>query len=278
MTPRSGPGMGLSNAHITTPGFLPCIYSPRGRFLQLRQPVDGPLPCHVVTRGPVREFSRQARKRCMQYFATIDEDVVRTRCTFITLTYHDDWGGDARDWHRDINTFLVWLLRSYPRAGVVWRLEFQDRGAPHWHLLVVNAAHIPYVDVTRVWGGIAHTESRYHGDYATKVEGVRSWKQACFYIGKYVAKVNDCPSRLPTGRCWGVRNPESIPTSMKCELLPLAAWRNVHSAMLAIMPEGVRAIYQRYPQRGVWSMLPRNVVDDLLSWSLGMIDITGPTE
>lgn len=276
MTTDLPPDLGLSNAHTSTPGYLPCLFSPSGRFLQLRDPQPGSLPCHQTTRGEVREFSRQARKRMMQYFATIDEEVVAVRCCFITLTYHNDWGDGARDWHDDLNTFLTWLCRSYPKAGVVWRLEFQDRGAPHWHLLVVNAPHIPYADVTREWAGIAHEHSIYHGEYATKVEGVKSWRQACFYIGKYVAKVNDCPNRLPTGRCWGVRRAECIPTSVKCEMLPLRAWRTVYSAMLAIMPEKVRAIYTKYPQRGVWSMLPRQTVDDLLRYALGQVDISPP--
>lgn len=268
--------VGLSNAHIPPRGLLPCLYSPRGRFLQLRDPQPGSLPCHRSTRGDVREFSRQARKRMMQYFATIDEEVVKVRCCFVTLTYHDEWADDARGWHRDLDVFLKWLFKRYPAAGVIWRLEFQERGAPHWHLLIVNAPHIPYLDITHEWAKIAHRNSVYRGEYATKVEGVKSWRQACYYVGKYVAKVNDCPNRLPSGRCWGVRRPECIPTSLKVEALPVAAWRNVHSAMLAIMPDRVRALYQRYPQRGVWSMLPRNVVDDLITWALGMIDLSPP--
>lgn len=268
--------LGLSNAHIPTPGYLPCVYSPRGRFLQLSKPEPGTMPCRGVSRGVVSEFSRQSRKRMMQYFASIDEESVSRDTTFVTLTYHNEWGDDAHDWHADLNVFLQWLMRRYPRCGVVWRLEFQERGAPHWHLLIVGARHIPWQDITEEWRSIAHQNSVYRGQYATKVEGIKSWRQACFYLGKYVAKVNDCPMRVTTGRCWGVRRPEMIPTSLKVELLPIASWRVVYSAMLAMMPEPVRAIYTRYPARGIWSMLSRFVVDDLLNYALGRMAVTGP--
>jgi hypothetical protein len=45
----------------------------------------------------------------------------------------------------------------------------------------------------------------------TYVDEVRNWKSATSYMEKYVAKPEQFPEGVVTGRCWGVWNEEMLP-------------------------------------------------------------------
>lgn len=55
--------------------------------------------------------------------------------SMLTLTYGMEFpinGGQAKD---DLNRFLVWFRRKFEKPSYVWFLEFQRRGAPHFHIM-----------------------------------------------------------------------------------------------------------------------------------------------
>ena len=45
----------------------------------------------------------------------------------------------------------------------------------------------------------------------TRVEAVKKWKQATSYVERYMAKPEEFPEGLETGRIWGVWNEELLP-------------------------------------------------------------------
>ncbi|MFA7346054.1 MAG: hypothetical protein WC003_17280 [Terrimicrobiaceae bacterium] len=54
----------------------------------------------------------------------------------ITLTYPAEFPTNGREVKRNFNFFRKRLLRRFPGIRGVWFLEFQKRGAPHFHILV----------------------------------------------------------------------------------------------------------------------------------------------
>jgi hypothetical protein len=59
-------------------------------------------------------------------------------CYFVTLTYPELYAEDWRVWKRDLEAFLKRIQRKYDyMVGCCWRVEFQKRGAPHFHLIMV---------------------------------------------------------------------------------------------------------------------------------------------
>lgn len=276
-TLRTPTPLGSLNAHISEPTVQASLtYSPTGCFVQLHCPRSAPMACHAFARGTIQEFSRQARKRMLQAFGQIDEEKVSQNSCFITLTYPDEYPTDRVVWHKHIGAFLDWLAYRYPDTGVFWRLEFQERGAPHWHLLVIGARYIPYQDVTDEWASIAHVGDRFHGEYATKVQGLKGWRQACYYVSKYCAKVAGGPDPCPIGRCWGVRHPENIPTSLKIHVLSDHQYRIMYSALLTLLPQKVQNMLISYDAPGFWSMIPGNVVADMLDCFLNDTGVGDP--
>lgn len=140
----------------------------------------------VSTRGRIVGWSRKSRKRMMDLLAAW-----RTNKSmwFVTLTYHD-YPAEPRAWKRDMDAFLKRLRRKYPNVGGMWKLEFQRRGAPHFHLLL--AIDTDYFDlmrfVTDAWADIAHKHSQYRGAYATNVRTIISRRHAMHYAAKYMSK------------------------------------------------------------------------------------------
>ena len=141
-------GLGLSNAHISRkPGRKPGPHMARvwenGRLLQVRSPE--PQAGRAGVRGGVEGFSPASRRRLLYLLASIDRSKVAVPI-FVTLTYPgEEWerfGGRKEEVKRHLDTFHHWLSYHYPAAVVIWRLEFQKRGAPHFHLLVFGVEFI----------------------------------------------------------------------------------------------------------------------------------------
>jgi hypothetical protein len=68
--------------------------------------------------------------------ASINWDRFQAKAFSVTLTYPRSWPRDPATWKKDLDTFGKRLRRRYPTLSAVWRMEFQGRGAPHFHLIL----------------------------------------------------------------------------------------------------------------------------------------------
>jgi hypothetical protein len=124
------------------------------------------------------------------------------RLLWVTLTFPDvrDAGGAKR-----VLRALVERLRRRGLSGVfIWRLEFQKRGAAHFHALYV---------VPRPWSAGA-VASFILSSWLELVPGavlqaqcireVESFAFLSAYLSKYLAKLDQSPGAPGVGRWWGV--------------------------------------------------------------------------
>lgn len=160
-------------------------------------------------RGRVRGFSQASRRRLLRKIATIDQAAIPV---FVTLTYPAEWSQDSGEWKRDFDRWCKRLRRRFPLAGLVWKLEAQRRGAPHFHCLVWGAE----CGQLRAWAAAAWFESVGSGDVrhlraGTRVEMIRSWRGVRSYAAKYLGKASLAGAWEAPGRIWGVRYGENIP-------------------------------------------------------------------
>lgn len=131
-------------------------------------------------RGSVNAFSAAARRRLMKLLSTLAPE----HALFITLTYPADYPNPrkAKDHRR---AFEKRMKRLFPKFSGVWRLEFQKRGAPHFHLIVFGVGFVGKDIVKQMWGDIIG-----YPDVFTRVEAVGSSRRHLMaYVSKYVAKV-----------------------------------------------------------------------------------------
>jgi hypothetical protein len=114
------------------------------------------------------------------------------------------------------------MKRKYPSLAMIWKLEPQERGAPHFHLLVWGFSHVELLSfVIKAWFDIAGNGDRKHflfhagllSGSVPCVSKVRSWRGVWAYAAKYLGKTFEVSGwgNTWTGRFWGVLNRENIP-------------------------------------------------------------------
>jgi hypothetical protein len=225
----------FSNTNTTTPYLN---FEAQGSLVKLAY-ADGlyrPTKSRA-TRGEVTEFSRRSRKRLLEKTARIDlaSVTLKNPIIFVTLTYAKLYPTpEAAKTHLD--TFLKRIRRFAPESSGIWRIELQKRGAPHFHLIFFNLPYLPKETLNQAWGEVVGME---FWDYSheprppiTRIEALKTPRQAFYYVSKYVAKVPDAPDAdsgfnyVPyltalsqMGHWWGVFNRQFLPLA---ELIALS--------------------------------------------------------
>jgi len=185
--------------------------------------------------GDITRFSAASRRRLMALFNRCRRDA---DCIFLTLTYHrrDPPAEEAKE---HLNALRSALSRRWSdvRASVVWRMEFQERGQIHFHLLVYGLRYDAKEALKRIWHRISGEKDAWrrhrlgpdsHGNHlpfeiedvesvtsaplhaylGAWVEGLSSEEdstKAAHYVSKYHCKEEEADDRDHwTGRRWGV--------------------------------------------------------------------------
>jgi hypothetical protein len=200
-------------AHVEAQGNLLAI---KGSFSALGKVGGG-------HRGIVTSFSSQSRLRLLRKCARLSPHKV----TFITLTYGRFYP-DTQAAKQHLRALLERFRRKFPQASCIWRLEFQERGAPHFHLLFFELPFFPFAELRRWWNVI--TAYYCNGNlHRVRIEKVKTRRGVMFYAAKYAAKITQAGSDLAffindtylhAGRFWGVFNKFALPYA---ERLYLAA-------------------------------------------------------
>ncbi len=135
---------------------------------------------------------------------------------FVTLTYPHEWPEDTEVCKRHLKAFRKRLQREFGTFAAFWRMGIQKRGAWHFHLLLFMGPSLGLLGKLRrfisfAWYEITGKVSEGHLRTGTRVEAVKKWKQATSYVERYMAKPEEFPEGLQTGRIWGVWNEELLP-------------------------------------------------------------------
>jgi hypothetical protein len=167
------------------------------------------------TRQKITGFSERSRRLLRRWVHAIHRDA---QCLFMTLTYHET-DPHPREAKTHLDTFCKRMMRQWPEAAVVWKMEPQERGTVHFHLLVYNVPFIPAQQISAVWHDITPESSPQHRKAGVDIErGVhQNDGKLAAYLAKYMDKVVSADWEDP-GRFWGIRNREA---------LPLARWEKL---------------------------------------------------
>tara|TARA_R110002049_G_scaffold1062_1_gene7946 strand:- start:2941 stop:3771 length:831 start_codon:yes stop_codon:yes gene_type:complete len=136
----------------------------------------------------------------------------------ITTTYPADFPTDGRLVKNHLRRFRQWLLRNGVRAGL-WVLEFQARGAPHFHIFVTD-----WVDkdaLADIWYRIVGSNDPKHLRAGCRIELFRNNAAKGGYVMKYAAKMEqkDVPMQYDNvGRFWGIFGNANISKSVSLPL------------------------------------------------------------
>jgi len=192
------------------------------------------VPAH---RGSVGEFSSASRKRMLRKSARLSP----SQGIFLTLTYPARYP-DPRTAKNHLRALLERFRRRYPNASGLWRLEAQERGAPHFHLLMFDLPFVPFWTLKHWWAEIV-------ADYVdatlpfVRIEYCDNVRKVSRYIAKYCAKVEPGKSFFNNGsylhagpgpgRYWGVFAGHNLPFA-----------RSYYVTFETIDPTGLRDILE----------------------------------
>ena len=162
------------------------------------------------TRSEIRGLSKGSRRRLVfliNQIPSIEE------AFFVTLTMREA-SEDFKQWKSWLNRVTVALKKSFPQISGLWRLEFQKRGTPHFHLLLFpktngDLQHLRS-KITKYWTN-AVGKNNVDSARGISVERIRDMKKSGFYLAIYQAKDEQDRKDIPTGRLWGFINKKEFP-------------------------------------------------------------------
>ena len=185
---------------------------PQGSLLTVSKKRSNPYKgCkRDATRGEITEFSVKSRRRLMQTMAKVNKGDLPQ---FITLTYPAEYSNDFRDWKDDLRRFDQRMAYRFPKYASFWKLEFQQRGAPHFHLLAWGLPRAGMKEfIALQWYKTVGSGDEKHLRAGTQIARIKSWRGVMAYAAKYLGKTQACNTN-PPGRFWGIFNRAGIPWS-----------------------------------------------------------------
>ena len=189
-------------------GFL--RFWPGASRLDVHAPADDAYVQYATAgkKEAIYEFSDKSRLGLMKKLST-----VRRKSEFraITLTYKANVQ-DPTKYKRDLHSFLLRLRADYPHVAAIWKLEFQERGAAHLHILFWGG-WVSKDWVTAKWDRIAGNDFAGGPSASTRVEYPRNARNATSYMLSYLSKQGSVrgPHSESIGRLWGVHNRAGLP-------------------------------------------------------------------
>lgn len=159
---------------------------------------------------PLRSLSRSSLNR----LAFTAHNANLKLKSMLTLTYSERWTRSGRQAKSQLNYYLTRLRRLFVPLSYLWFLEFQVRGAPHFHVLLsVPVDEDLRGELARLWVMAVSPENGEEAEKMRRVhthraawEDLRSEDGAKRYALKYALKTKQ--KEVPVGfqdvgRFWG---------------------------------------------------------------------------
>lgn len=176
----------------------------------------GYSPGDLDGRGEIKKLS----KKSLQRMALVVNETSVKFLSMITLTYPRDFISMGRKVKKNLYDYLKFMRVLFPLCGYFWILEFQARGAPHFHILLdrtVDNRERAYLALK--WAEIVGTDQDkvfFRHNQIGHCSPIRKQDGAKRYVMLYALKPHQ--KRVPegyynVGRFWGCNKKvlEAIP-------------------------------------------------------------------
>ena len=218
--PREDPrsrAVGLVHHHISAQtDSTSVVVCPNGIILKTHQ-----SPPAVVVRGDrgiVVAWSAASRRRYRE--SVVRLPMIAYQYEIAHLTYPGTWSHDWRRWKRDLHRLELALVRDWPDLyiGLLWVLEIQRRGAPHYHAFIQlrqSPGRLFPKWLSRTWYRVVGSDDPRHLAAGTRCVPLNTHlpgglRRAALYLAKYTGKseqktlIDQATGQVvPIGRMWG---------------------------------------------------------------------------
>lgn len=207
----------------------------RNRLRIVREPKACPAkPPRKPDGAKINAFSSRSQRKLREVAANADPHLI----SMFVCTYADEWPRDGRVAKTHLDTFLKRIRRKLPGVGYLWVLEFQRRGAPHFHVFLTKPrSDALHRFLAKAWHEIAGEGQEKHLNVHMHRRSFIDWDMGQGnYVAKYLDKQNQkfVPDEyLEVGRFWGAtRGLVPDPLYIKC--------RDMAMALLPVAPQAVK--------------------------------------
>ena len=161
-------------------------------------------------KGDIQGFSINSRSRMLKRINQLNPDR-KDQFYHITLTYPKRFPTDGITHKTDLDVFIKRLKRRFGKEiELLWKLEFQKRGAPHYHMIVYleKEYNIQYLRkwLGKNWYEVAQRfwdeKLDVHKDRGVGCDQIDSLRKAGYYLSKYITKKEE-ETPANQGRFWG---------------------------------------------------------------------------
>lgn len=273
-TPVDTASRGVRPVPFSTPSYSAADSNPRltisigGEYMRVSRRRAGPPERREWRRGAVLSFSPRSRSRMLQSVAQIDQRTCTPDALFVTFTYPDEYPASTRVCKSHLDAFRKRLLRRHPNSWFYWKLEYQVRGAPHFHLILFNSGTEVSEWFHETWWQIVGSGDHYHWFYGADVRRVHTWREVGGYCAKYTAKA-DVPHVCDSpGRFWGIANRSQRPATLVEAELTDGEFYAIRRALRRYMGGRLRGYHAPGgPTSGVWARIHWQTAKKLANWA-----------
>jgi len=197
-----------------------------GSLLTLKTPKIRQAITAPGRRTEIKAFTSSSRRRLLKKIAKLRRDELPI---FLSLTYPAEHPTDHKIYKGHLRALYKRIERKWRGASMVWRLEFQQRGAAHFHCLLYGVDLVDFLSavspddeneknrrlrwVDYAWDDVVKSgddKHLYAGCNSTPVESSRG---VMWYCAKYMSKLHTAPGEV--GRYWGMMGRGTAPWAAK---------------------------------------------------------------
>lgn len=170
-------------------------------------------------REKIDGFSARARRRLRNTLHSLDRN---SEGLFIALTYHEEEPTPERC-KRDLDVFWKRLVRRLPGLSAVWKMEphteGENRGVPHFHLMIFGIGYIDAQWLSRQWHDVTAESSAEHRKSSVEVDSfINEDGRVQAYLSKYMGEeyggwpgAEESDPWAEMGRWWGCLGRDHLP-------------------------------------------------------------------
>lgn len=159
--------------------------------------------------GDIKSFSVKSRRRLFDLFTQLRYSEYG-KPIFVSATYHYDAPDDRATIKNFLAKYIKRIKRELPPFHAIWKFEYQKRGEPHFHFMILplnkeEDFFTDYIDqiISKHWLALKPCKCNDCQIYAIKTVKINEFSHAMIYISKEIGKVLEHYETHDLGRIWG---------------------------------------------------------------------------
>jgi hypothetical protein len=204
---KDGTRFAFSNAPKSGQDFQTTVFQNAIVFApDFKNPISTIPPAREV--DDIKTFSAKSRKRLFEIFAKLDYKSYGVP-VFVSATYHYDAPDTRLKIKTKIKHYFRTLKRILPKFHYITKLEYQKRGVPHFHFILLPLDKNVRFDNSEImdrlkkhWLALKDCKCNHCKSYSVKTVAVKNYNHAVIYISKEIAKVTQNYQEHDLGRIW----------------------------------------------------------------------------